>query len=144
MRLSFAIPAKFRRKINLATVTAGLTGGMDNDFLHELPQKRWGQLGGLGVLLDNFQIALDIDCLRLNSVYDSRQILYGLFQCRLLLFVALEQLGKAFLTQLGGTEALLPRLLHDLPGFRVDDAVKIQAVFGIVVKRGCHPHLFRL
>ena len=63
----------------LDTVAAGLIGGMDNDFLHELPQKRRGQLGGLGVLLDNFQKALDIDCLRLSSVYDSRQILYGLF-----------------------------------------------------------------
>ena len=80
----------------LDTVAAGLIGGMDNDFLHELPQKRRGQLGGLGVLLHDFQKALDIDCLRLSGVYDSRQILYGLFQCRLLLFVALGQLGKPF------------------------------------------------
>ncbi len=58
------------------------------------------KLGGLGVLLHNFQKALDIDRLRLSGVYDSGQILYGLFQRRLLLLIALGQLGKAFLTQL--------------------------------------------
>ena len=84
----------------LDAVAAGLIGGMDNDFLHKLPQKRRGQLGGLSILLDNFQKALDIDCLRLSCVYDSGQILYGLFQRRLLLLVALGQFGKAFLTQL--------------------------------------------
>ena len=73
---------------------------MDNDFLHKLPQKRRGQLGGLGVLLHNFQKTLDIDRLCLSGVYDSGQLLYGLFQLRLLLLVALGQLGKAFLTQL--------------------------------------------
>ena len=44
----------------LDTAAAGLIGGMDNDFLHGLPQKCRDQLGGLGVLLDNFQKALDI------------------------------------------------------------------------------------
>ena len=73
----FVVPAVFRGKINLANevimyvnaldaVAAGLIGGMDNDFLHKLPQKRRGQLGGLSILLDNFQKALDIDCLRLS------------------------------------------------------------------------------
>ena len=84
----------------LDAMAAGLIGGMGIDFLHKLPQKRRGQLGGLGVLLHNLQKALDIDRLRLSSVYDSRQIRYGLFQRRLLLFVALGQLGKTFLTQL--------------------------------------------
>ena len=52
----------------LNAVAAGLIGGMDNDFLHKLPQKRRGQLGGLGVLLHNLQKALDIDRLRLSSL----------------------------------------------------------------------------
>ncbi len=84
----------------LDAMAAGLIGGMNNDFLHKLPQKRRGQFGGLGVLLHNVQKALDIDRLRLSGVYDSGQILYGLFQRRLLLLIALGQLGKAFLTQL--------------------------------------------
>ena len=84
----------------LDTVAAGLIGGMNNDFLYKLPQKRRGQLGGLSVLFHNLQKTLDIDCLRLSGVYNSGQIRYGLFQFRLLLFVALGQLGKAFLTQL--------------------------------------------
>lgn len=84
----------------LDAMAAGLIGGMDNDFLHKLPQKRRGQLGGLGVLLHNFQKALDIDGLCLSGVYDSGQILYGLFQLRLLFLAALGQLGKPFIVQL--------------------------------------------
>ena len=61
----------------LDAVATGLIGGMDNDFLHKLPQKRRGQLSGLGVLLHNVQKALDIDRLCLCGMHDSGQILYG-------------------------------------------------------------------
>ena len=117
----FAIPAKFRGKIYLAnevivyvdalnTVAAGLIGSMDNDFLHKLPQKGRGQLGGLGVLFYNLQKALDIDRLRSGGVYDRGQILYGLFQRRLLLSVALGQLGNDILSYavLAGMEPVIP------------------------------------
>ena len=47
-------------------MAARLIRDMNNDFLHKLPQKRRGQLGGLGVLLHNPQKAPDSDRLRLN------------------------------------------------------------------------------
>ena len=80
------MPAKFRGKINLPdevivhvntldTLAAGLIRGMDNNFLHKLPQKCRGQFGGLGVLFYDFQKVLNIDRLCLCGVYDNGQIL---------------------------------------------------------------------
>ena len=44
----------------LYSVPAGFVRGVNHHFLHKLPQECGGQFSGLGVLLYNFQKALNI------------------------------------------------------------------------------------
>ena len=59
----------------LYPVSTELVRGMNDHLFHKLPQDGRGQLGRLGVLLHDFQKALDIDGLGFRGIYDSPEII---------------------------------------------------------------------
>lgn len=81
----FLVLAVLRGQINLPNegvvyinplypVSTGLVRGMNDHLFHKLPQDGRGQLGRLGVLLHDFQKALDIDGLGLGGVHDDPEV----------------------------------------------------------------------
>ena len=94
----------------LDTVSAGLVWSVNHHLLHELPQKRRGQFGGLSVLLHDFQKTLNIDGLGFDGIHDGPEVFNRLFQVRLFLLVALGQLRKPFCVQLAHNVVLIEPL----------------------------------
>ena len=84
--------------------------GRDHPLLHKLPQECRGQLGGLGVLLHDFQKTLDIDGLGFSGIYDGTEGFNRLFQVCLFLLIALGQLRKPFCVQLAHNVVLVEPL----------------------------------
>ncbi len=78
----------------LYPVSAGLVRGVNDHLLNKLPQDCQGQIDGFGVLLHDFQKALDIDSLGSGGIYNSPVVFNGLFQVRLLLLVSLGYFRK--------------------------------------------------
>ena len=113
---------------------------MNHHLLHKLPQKRRGQFGGLGVLLHDFQKALDIDGLGFGGIYDSPEIFNRLFQVRLFLLVALGQLRKPFSVQLAHNVVLIGPL-DDGVQFVDPPLLLFQGALGLLLLRSLYSGL---
>ena len=85
---------------SLDAVSAGPARGVNHHLLHKLPQNCRGQFSGFGVLLHDFQKALNIDGPDFGGIYDRLEVFNRLFQVRLFLLVAFGQLRKPLGVQL--------------------------------------------
>ena len=110
-------------------MAAGFIRGVNNYLFHKLTQKGRGQFRGFGVLLYNLQKILDIDSLGFCLGYNTSQFLCGLFQIRLLLFVAFGQPGKPLYTQ-RPRHTILIKLLNNAVKFANAPLLLLQLALG--------------